>query len=137
MNKKGFTLAELLITVAIIGILAAIAVPNYSRYMQRGRMAEAYGDIQTIALISEKRYADKSSYADWTTLQNTYGLSVQQNQRHYNLAFIPNPPVQTFIITATPVGNAWPSTRIPCMTNLGLQGYMNGGACVQADWEAR
>lgn len=61
-NKKGFTLIELLIVVAIIGILAAIAIPQFAAYRIRGYNAAAQSDIKNFKTAMESYYADSNSY---------------------------------------------------------------------------
>ena len=61
-NSKGFTLIELLIVVAIIGIIAAIAIPNLLNAIQRGKQKRTMGDLRTIATAVESYSIDNNRY---------------------------------------------------------------------------
>ena len=61
-NEKGFTLIELLIVVAIIGILAAIAIPQFASYRQKAFNSAAQSDLKTIKTSLEGYYTDNYFY---------------------------------------------------------------------------
>ncbi len=61
-NDKGFTLIELLVVVAIIGILAAIAIPQFSEYRKRGFDSRALSDLRNAATGEEAYFADNEAY---------------------------------------------------------------------------
>ncbi|MFH1739598.1 MAG: prepilin-type N-terminal cleavage/methylation domain-containing protein [bacterium] len=61
-ERRGFTLIELLIVVAIIGILAAIAVPNFMNARIRAKVAQAKSDIRSLAMASEQYRLDHNTY---------------------------------------------------------------------------
>ncbi|MFO7542765.1 MAG: type IV pilin protein [Thiobacillus sp.] len=66
--QRGFTLIELMITVAVIAILASIAYPNYTQYVRDARRAEAQSEMLQIQLGLEKWRANNNSYT--STLSN-------------------------------------------------------------------
>jgi len=61
-GQKGFTLIELLIVVAIIGILAAIAIPQFSAYRQKAYNSAAQSDLKNFKTAMEAYYADNQGY---------------------------------------------------------------------------
>lgn len=61
-NRKGFTLIELLIVVAIIGILAAVAIPQFSAYRAKGFNSAATSDLRNFKTQMESAFADNQSY---------------------------------------------------------------------------
>lgn len=78
-NKKGFTLIELMIVVAIIGILAAIAIPNFLRFQAKSKQAEAKTNLGAIGTTAEAYRAEKDTYV---TSFTGLGWSPQGSSRY-------------------------------------------------------
>ena len=64
--KQGFTLIELMITVAVVAILAAIAVPSYTDYITRSKFTEAHGMLADLRVKMEQYYMDNRRYSTTT-----------------------------------------------------------------------
>jgi type IV pilus assembly protein PilE len=62
-GDKGFTLIEMMITVAIVAILAAVAIPSYTDYIVRSKLAEAYGHLGNLRVKMEQFYMDSRRYS--------------------------------------------------------------------------
>ena len=82
-KQKGFTLVELLIAVAIIGILASIALPSYQNYVRTSKRAEAKSDILKIQLGMERWRANNTTYP--STLSNA-GFTDNNNYYDYSIS---------------------------------------------------
>jgi len=92
-SKTGITLIELLIVIVIVGILAAIAVPLYTGYMQRARRVDAKTALEQVRAAQEMFRAERGRYANdgddgnaLTALQNTCG-GVSATSGDYNIGF--------------------------------------------------
>lgn len=62
LGQKAFTLLELMITVAIVGILAAVAIPSYTDYIMRGKITEATSNLLSMRTKLEQYYQDNRTY---------------------------------------------------------------------------
>ena len=69
-NQKGFTLIELMIVVAIIGILAAVAIPSYQNYTRKAKFTEIVQGASAIKLAVETCYQDQGTLANCTAGSN-------------------------------------------------------------------
>lgn len=73
-RSAGFTLIELMLVVAIIGALAAIAVPSFLRYQLRARRSEAYANLSAVAKAQQSYFATNGLYANTGAPQPGGGL---------------------------------------------------------------
>lgn len=80
-SEEGFTLIELMIVIAIIGILAAIAIPQFAAYRTRSYNSAAESDVRNIATAQEAYYVDNSTYSNAVTdlTGSSYGYMQTRN----------------------------------------------------------
>jgi len=96
-NKKGFTLIELMIVVAIIGILAAIAIPNFMSYQCKAKQSEAKSALGQIKVMQEAYRAEHDTYgSDLTNI----GFSIAEDAR-YDYSISGTPSSTAFTAKAT------------------------------------
>ncbi len=114
-NHSGFTLIELMITVAIVGILAGIALPSYFSYMARSNRADAKTALLMNAQFLERNFTEANRYDEdsgGNAIALPYTQSPTTGTAMYTIA-VATPTSTTYTLTATPVSG----------------GRMDGDAC--------
>lgn len=100
LSSQGFTLIELMIVVAIIGIISAIAYPSYQGYVERGIRADTMTEMQNIASIIESRKLAQGRYSN--DLLTGLGGDYPADKTLYEVTFSPNPLTSQWEISAKP-----------------------------------
>lgn len=108
-KSSGFTLIEVMIVVAVIGVLAAIALPSYSEYVNRGKRAEARAEVLKGEGWLERFYSENNRYANNATNDDNTAFTARfssvpsSGTANYNVTLAVT--ASTYTITATPVNS--------------------------------
>ncbi|CAM3838899.1 type IV pilin protein [Roseateles saccharophilus] len=99
--RQGFTLIELMVAVVIVGILAAVAYPAYTSFVQRGRRADAMAVLTAVVQAQERYRANNSAYASSLDALNVDASAITSNY-DVSTAGVGNPAslVSGYVVTA-------------------------------------
>jgi type IV pilus assembly protein PilE len=140
-RQSGFTLIELMITVAIIALLSAIALPSYQQYVIRARLTDAFSALASAQSSAEQFWSNNRTYVGFNTANGfpvntsnfTYNLS-NQTASTYTLtaAGVAGTPVAAFAFTIDQNGNK-ATAAVPTGWTASATCWVNkkGGICVQ------
>jgi len=111
-RNRGFSLVELMITVAIVALIAAVAVPSYRQYVMRAKRADATGALLRLASAQERFYLQNNTYASEALMDdpppNGLGIDTATERGFYVLSMDPAATAGAYVdgYTATATADA-------------------------------
>lgn len=129
-RESGFSLVELMIALAIMGILTVIAVPSYQNYIRSARRADAQGVLMIAANAVERYYAANSYKYTGATAGTDFPSQAPINgaDKYYNLSVVTTD--STYTLTATPIGaQASDTCGKLSVTQTGARSATGGASC--------
>ena len=129
---RGFTLIELVVAIAIVGILAVIAYPAYQEQIRKGRRPEGQGALVELANVQQQFFSDNFTYTG--TLSNLGYTSATTLGGHYTLS-IPVSGAAGFTVQAVPIGAQAADKKCAQMTltNTGVKAAKDSSGATQTD----
>jgi type IV pilus assembly protein PilA len=112
-RQDGFTLVELMVVVAIIGLLSAVAIPNFKKYQAKAKASEAKLQLSAIYTAMQSWYSDYDNYAS-CLVQMGYDPSTEYASRYYATGFI----AATYAINASSRNNSATTLCIDATTGV-------------------
>jgi type IV pilus assembly protein PilE len=103
-HQKGFTLIEVMIVVAIVAILASIALPSYTSYIQRSRITEAVSGLGEMKVKMEQFFQDNRTYVGACAAGTVAPLPTGDRAKYFDFT-CPTLSASQFTVTATGKGN--------------------------------
>jgi type IV pilus assembly protein PilE len=104
----GFTLIEVMVTVAIVAILGAVAMPLYTDYIRRGQLQEAFTNLSDYRVKLEQYYQDNKNYGATSgttcataTTASTWNTFVPSDHKYFTYSCVTSSSGQAFVVTAT------------------------------------
>jgi type IV pilus assembly protein PilE len=99
-RHKGFTLIELMVVVAVVGILAGIGVPAYIDYLKRGKVTEATSNLSDMRVKLEQYFQDNRTYLNACAAGSASAVPAPPNVKYFTFA-CSNLSGTTYTVTAT------------------------------------
>ncbi len=134
-RSSGFSLIELVITLAILTVLTSISYPSYNQHFENVRKTSAQGDLIELSAFMTRYYSENYSYQTASDGNPTLPMteSPSQGTKYYNLTVVAQD--QSYVLTATPK-NGQGSDRCGTLTvnHSGVKTAKKNGVIVEGCW---